>query len=359
MINLNSSIGNGLANGGDRLILKRPDGVVVDEMNWQGDTGVWNPGAVDVAEGNVLARMPSGYDTDQPSDWQELLLPSVDLIYPDEAGSYIWYWGDSHTIEWSATNNNGPDSDLDISIFFVKDVNQDTVISPGDTVHTIVETTDNDGAFTWTVPSGFIGYIWIHLIATGPENPMLNSGTISGRIYDPYPLYIGPANIIPPELPVEEEQEILTIETPVATSTEETIITNEEISAEQELTTGNFTTPSSGGAGQPTTDSQQPTTEEEEEVVVDGVVSEETLVEVIVVEPIEEELTTNDQQPTTGEEVTSEPISEIISEPEPVIIPEEPPIVIETPPASAPAPEPAPAEPAPEPAPASEAPPAE
>jgi hypothetical protein len=122
----------------------------------------------------------------------ELLPPSVDLTYPDEAGSYTWYWTYSYNITWSAINNNGPDEDLDINIFYVKDVNHDSIIDVGDTTHIIAETTDNDGLFKWTVPSGFLGYIWIHLVAIGPENPMLNSGTVSGKIYDPIPLFIGP-----------------------------------------------------------------------------------------------------------------------------------------------------------------------
>ncbi|MDZ4240513.1 MAG: DUF5011 domain-containing protein, partial [Patescibacteria group bacterium] len=197
-INIDNLIGNGLANDADMLVLKRPDGVIVDQMNWgTPDSGwanynsnVWNPGAIDVAEGNVLARVPSGYDTDAPSDWVELLPPTVDLIYPDEGGSYTWYWGYSYNITWTATNNNGSDTDLDIGIFYVKDVNHDSVISVGDTTHTIIATTANDGLFNWTVPSGFLGYIWIHLVATGPENPMLNTGTVSGKIYDPIALFL-------------------------------------------------------------------------------------------------------------------------------------------------------------------------
>jgi len=202
-INIDSPIGNGLANGGDRLILKRPDGVVIDAMNWQDDTGVWNPGAVDVVEGNVLARVPSGYDTDHASDWIELEPPAVDLIYPDEGGSYTWYWTYNYTITWTATNNNGPDGDLDISIFYVKDVNHDTMISFGDTTHTIAETTANDGSYTWKVPSGFLGYIWIYLVATGPENPMLNTGTVSGKIYDPMPLFLAPEGMDPNDVDMD------------------------------------------------------------------------------------------------------------------------------------------------------------
>ncbi len=210
-ININNLIGNGLANDADMLILKRPDGVIVDQMNWgtpnigwtNYNEDVWNPGAIDVVEGNVLARVPSGHDTDAPSDWAEIRPPTVDLIYPDEGGSYTWYWNHNYNILWSATNNNGPDENLDISIFYVKDVNHDTIISLGDTVHTIAETTANDGLFNWTVPSGFLGYIWIHLVATGPENPMLNTGTVSGKIYDPFLLFIGPENVEVPEAILE------------------------------------------------------------------------------------------------------------------------------------------------------------
>lgn len=194
-----SRIGNGLSNNDDMLILKRPDGVIVDQMNYgDADMGwtnynddVWNPGAPDVNEGNVLARVPSGYDTNQPSDWVELMPPSVDLIYPDELGSYTWYWNQMYTILWSAINNNGDDADLDIKISYVKDINQDSIINDGDDMITIVEDTDNDGEYEWTVPSGFIGFIWIYLVATGPENPMLNTAQLSGEIWDPIALFIG------------------------------------------------------------------------------------------------------------------------------------------------------------------------
>jgi len=202
-----SKIGNGLSNDGDVLYLKRADGVVIDQMNWQSNTDVWDPGAVDVAEGNVLARQPNGYDTDQASDWVELIPPSVDLIYPDEAGSYTWYWGTEYDIKWTAINNNGNDSDLDMSIFYVKDIDHNGEVSESDVMMTIANTTENDGLYRWQVPCGFTGYIWIYLVATGPENPMLNVATISGDIYDPIPLFIG----------AEEGDDDVDVEAPVIT----------------------------------------------------------------------------------------------------------------------------------------------
>jgi hypothetical protein len=213
-----TAIGNGLGNDNDMLILKRPDGVIIDQMNW-GDSpdpdwdnyndDVWHPGSVDVAEGNALARVPSGFDTNQASDFTELIPPSVDLTYPDEAGSYSWYWGDTYTIEWTATNNNGDDADLDMRLFYVKDVNHTDEIDDGDVMVTIAETTDNDGEYKWTVPNGFLGYIWIYLVATGPENPMLNTGTISGDIWDPQPVFIGEEGVDPAN--VDFEAPVITI----------------------------------------------------------------------------------------------------------------------------------------------------
>ncbi|NOY35741.1 MAG: hypothetical protein GXP44_02385 [bacterium] len=187
-------IGNGLANEGDALFLKRPDGVVIDEMNWQSDTNVWDPGVPGVTKGDVLARVPNGYDTDQASDWKELVPPEVDLIYPDEDESYSWYWNHNYEIQWTAVNPNGDDADLAIDLYYIKDVNGDGEISGGDTKHNIVMGTANDGSEWWKLPSGFTGYIWIELTATGPENPLLNSTTVSGDIWDPNPIFVSDEN---------------------------------------------------------------------------------------------------------------------------------------------------------------------
>jgi len=192
------NIGNRLGNSKDMLILKRPDGVIVDQMNWgvpstnwnNYNDDVWNPGVSDTAEGNALARMPNGYDTDRPSDWKELTPPELDLIYPDEAGSYTWYWGEAYDIQWTAINHNGDDADLSIDISYIKDINHDGAISDGDIEYPIVSDTANDGVYNWTVPSGFVGYIWVKIIATGPENPMINDVAVSGDIWDPKPIFI-------------------------------------------------------------------------------------------------------------------------------------------------------------------------
>ena len=330
-ISLGENIGNGLGNDGDRLILKRPDGVIVDQMNWQGDTGVWDPGAVDVAEGNVLARAPSGYDTDAPSDWQELVPPTVDLLYPDEGDSYTWYWTYSYTIEWNATNNNGSDSDLDVSIFFIKDVNQDSVISMGDTTHTITESTANDGSFDWTVPSGFLGYIWIQLVAIGPENPMLNSGTISGRIYDPYPIYLGPENIVAPELPVK----IVEVGEGIATSTDPIIDEEDTATSTDPIIEEEVATSTEDVIIEETEEEIVPEATPDEEIVVEETQTEEPAETVVP----EETPVTTEETPVVVEESAEELASEPVVEVEPVAPPEETPAIVEDVPV-----EPAPAE---------------
>lgn len=183
-----NAIGGGLANDGDHLLLKRPDGVVIDAVGWGDDTTVWNSAADDVAEGGMLARNPSGHDTDSPDDWSELLPPTVDMIYPDENdNSQTWYWNHEYTIRWNALNHNGPDEDLSIDLSYIRDINANKNIDDGDTEHTIATGIGNIGEYEWTVPSGFIGSIWIKLVAYGPENPMVHAFTFSGRVWDPSP----------------------------------------------------------------------------------------------------------------------------------------------------------------------------
>jgi uncharacterized protein YdeI (BOF family) len=70
------AIGNGLGNDGDRLIIKDSTGMIVDQMSYGSDTSVFDPPCPDVAPGHSLEREPTGYDTDQASDFVERALPS-------------------------------------------------------------------------------------------------------------------------------------------------------------------------------------------------------------------------------------------------------------------------------------------
>jgi len=70
------SIGNGLSNDGDRLILRDSAGTVIDQMSYGTDATVFDPSCPGVAAGHSLEREPMGYDTDQASDFVERAFPS-------------------------------------------------------------------------------------------------------------------------------------------------------------------------------------------------------------------------------------------------------------------------------------------
>ncbi len=188
-------IGGGLDYESDMLFIKRPDGIIIDQMNWgessvawpHYNSDVWNPGILVSTSTEILAREPLGYDTNQPEDFVEIEFPIADLLYPDEGCDETWYWTYTYLIEWDAFNQNGEDNELLVDIFAVLDENGNGELDDGDTAQTIVLETENDGNHLWTVPEGFIGTIWIQIIARGPENPMLFGGTISGDIWDPIP----------------------------------------------------------------------------------------------------------------------------------------------------------------------------
>lgn len=66
---LGSSIGNGLANAGDRVILKNALDVVIDAMSYGSDTSQLNPSVPVTEKADDLARIVKGYDTDSETDW--------------------------------------------------------------------------------------------------------------------------------------------------------------------------------------------------------------------------------------------------------------------------------------------------
>ena len=175
-----------LDNIADMLMLKDPDGVVVDQLNWgepdfswnNASTTLWDPGAFDVPEGHMLGRVPSGYDTDQPSDFKDLSLPKVELTYP--LGGEIWYVGRTYDITWHASNtNSGLDEDLDIRLYYSR--------NSGNTWGVIATSTENDGSYIWRVPLFLENGAYyvpspnarIKVVATGPENFMVETWDMS------------------------------------------------------------------------------------------------------------------------------------------------------------------------------------
>jgi len=75
-IALGSSIGSGLNNSGDRLILEDDNGLEIDAMSYGTDVVSLNPACPDVSEGHSLARKPAGQDLDVNSDFEDLSSPN-------------------------------------------------------------------------------------------------------------------------------------------------------------------------------------------------------------------------------------------------------------------------------------------
>lgn len=192
---LGTTIGDGLGDSADMLELRKPSGVAVDAMNY-GDPdhtwpnyvpSVWTPGVIAPGPHEALSRIPTSKDTDTPDDWGIRSLPTIDLIYPDENGSYIWYWFTDYTILWDASMATGVSEDLLITLTKVFDTDGDLTLDPDDTHEVIAENIPNTGSYVHTLPGGTVGYLWIVVTAIHPDNPLLSAHTASGLIFDPVP----------------------------------------------------------------------------------------------------------------------------------------------------------------------------
>ena len=82
LVSLEQAIGNGLANGGDRVILKDANGADVDALSYGTDTTYFNVQRSTNLEGHSLARVPPAVDTDTAADWSDQYPPN-----PGEPGS--------------------------------------------------------------------------------------------------------------------------------------------------------------------------------------------------------------------------------------------------------------------------------
>jgi hypothetical protein len=69
-------IGNGLANNGDRLVLRDAAGRLVDAVSYGDDTTALSPSIPVVAAGHSLERSPPGHDTDAAGDFVDNRQPS-------------------------------------------------------------------------------------------------------------------------------------------------------------------------------------------------------------------------------------------------------------------------------------------
>lgn len=75
IVNLGSSIGNGLANGGDAAFLRNND-VIIDSMSYGTNTAAFSPSVAAAQDGHSLARTSLAADSDTAADWTELDAPT-------------------------------------------------------------------------------------------------------------------------------------------------------------------------------------------------------------------------------------------------------------------------------------------
>jgi len=69
-------IGNGLADKGDRLLLRDPSGNLADAVSWGDDAGVLSPPVATAAPGHSLERSAAGNDSDSAADFVDNASPS-------------------------------------------------------------------------------------------------------------------------------------------------------------------------------------------------------------------------------------------------------------------------------------------
>lgn len=69
LASLDSPIGGGLANGGDRVLLLDSQGAQVDAVSYGSDATAFSPPCPGVPEGSSLGRWPNDADTDSAGDW--------------------------------------------------------------------------------------------------------------------------------------------------------------------------------------------------------------------------------------------------------------------------------------------------
>jgi len=70
-------VGNGLANDGDRLVLKNNTGAEIDAVSWGTDKSAFTPSVPSVDAGHSISRKEKGVDTNTAADWMDTHIGST------------------------------------------------------------------------------------------------------------------------------------------------------------------------------------------------------------------------------------------------------------------------------------------
>jgi len=167
-----------LDSAGDVLQLLDRNSLVIDQLNWGVSTSTWNNYSTDfwaddslmATTGHALARLPVGFDSNQPDDWTLLGVPTltIDAITPS-----VLQVGEEVTIDYTAVNTNGLSADLRVDLY---------LFEVDDTLHVIELDVQNTGSYSFVMPDGLDGPIRIKPVVTSPENLLLNARAVSAYL---------------------------------------------------------------------------------------------------------------------------------------------------------------------------------
>lgn len=76
IVDSSGTIGNGLANGGDNVLLMAADDTIVDAVSWESDTSSFAPSVPAALDGYSIVRTSPTTDTDTAADWTQTATPT-------------------------------------------------------------------------------------------------------------------------------------------------------------------------------------------------------------------------------------------------------------------------------------------
>jgi len=144
-IELGSNIGNGLANAGDRVILKDNLGAEIDAMSYGTDTSKLDPAPPAPGQGYSLARIVKGWDNNVANDWVVSVTPNPGTNPSDEDGVEIMRFTDAGIEVAAASQGLEPLVDGAESLAkngIIDEPSEIQVLEPADLVCPIQDLTD-------------------------------------------------------------------------------------------------------------------------------------------------------------------------------------------------------------------------
>jgi hypothetical protein len=93
----------------------------------------------------------------------------------------------TYRITWTAANPSGPDENLLVDLYYIKDTNDNNAYDSGDTTVLIASNLPHSGfkSLSITGTYHFFGYVWIKAVVRNTDNFMVSATTRSRAIFEP------------------------------------------------------------------------------------------------------------------------------------------------------------------------------